>query len=247
MPSSRGCSQLRDRTCVSCNSRRILYHWATREALSGCLVNLHVTQSAQGRRTRTTLTRRQEPRTLEGRQPRCVSRLSVSWNAQNFPMLIFYTLPARSWNAYLGPVHHVLHRSSGRIVCCVHGHSRLQNKYVEIKNETSIKEASILNTVYTGKHWRPQSHNLKYMRLRAGKDSLTTNINTSYKNMHNHTHTHTHTHTQEIQQHYNCGAYQLRLLVISIFFCMFFWISKVFYDNHTLLFHSSETRKINIP
>ena len=35
MPSSRGSSQFRDRThvsCVSCIGRRILYHWATREA-----------------------------------------------------------------------------------------------------------------------------------------------------------------------------------------------------------------------
>ena len=30
--SSRGSSWLRDRTCVSCNGRWILYHWATREA-----------------------------------------------------------------------------------------------------------------------------------------------------------------------------------------------------------------------
>ena len=31
--SSRGSSQLRDWTCVSCIGRQILYHWATREAL----------------------------------------------------------------------------------------------------------------------------------------------------------------------------------------------------------------------
>ena len=33
MPSSRGYSQLRDWTCISCIGRWILYHWATREAL----------------------------------------------------------------------------------------------------------------------------------------------------------------------------------------------------------------------
>ena len=32
MPSSRGSSQPRDRTCVSCMGRRILYHCATWEA-----------------------------------------------------------------------------------------------------------------------------------------------------------------------------------------------------------------------
>ena len=32
MPSSRGSSQPRDRSSVSCIGRRILYHWATREA-----------------------------------------------------------------------------------------------------------------------------------------------------------------------------------------------------------------------
>ena len=36
---SRGSSQLRDWTCVSCIGRQILYHWATREAccVRGCL------------------------------------------------------------------------------------------------------------------------------------------------------------------------------------------------------------------
>ena len=37
-------------------------------------MNLHITQSAQGRITLTTLTQRQEPRALEGRQPRWTHR-----------------------------------------------------------------------------------------------------------------------------------------------------------------------------
>ena len=35
MPSSRGSSQPRDRTCVSCIGRQTLYHWATWEAPKG--------------------------------------------------------------------------------------------------------------------------------------------------------------------------------------------------------------------
>ena len=35
--SSRGSSQTRDRTCISCIGRRILYHWATWKALAICI------------------------------------------------------------------------------------------------------------------------------------------------------------------------------------------------------------------
>ena len=39
MPSSRGSSQPRDRTWVSCIGRQILYHWASREAFISFLIS----------------------------------------------------------------------------------------------------------------------------------------------------------------------------------------------------------------
>ena len=53
MSSSRGYSPPRDQTCVSCIGRRILYHWATREAIKiYALVLKRAMKSYQGHKRR---------------------------------------------------------------------------------------------------------------------------------------------------------------------------------------------------